>query len=343
MELQTTPTEGPLSVDGAAAALAAAREQSASEPPKQEKAPPPDYEPANVEAEAEAPEAEEVEAATEEDAPEVETEEDTPPAPAIEPPRSWSKEDREVWAKVPREVQEIVAKREADRDKAINVAASQAGQLNAVLRDMDSKYQSLASNLKGDWQRRWGDVDWVRMAREYTPEEYNHYRAQAEQELADLKAAEAESARVAAAARQAFLAEEGKRLAEISPELADPEKGKERRQKTAEYLVKQGFEASILGDISAVELTIAHKAMLWDEAQADAKRKAALPRKVAPIPAGKPVKPSGQGAVSPQRELQGLETKLTKVGKGGSLSAAYDVAAELMAARRAQQQRGQRS
>lgn len=343
MDLQTSPTDGPLSIDGAAGALAAAREQASGEPPKQEKAAPPDYEPANVEAEAEEPEGEEVEAATEEEAPEAEAEEEAPSAaPAIEPPRSWSKEDREAWAKVPREVQEIVAKREADRDKAINVATSQAGQLGAVLRDMNAKYETLASGLKNDWHRRWGDVDWPRMAAEWSPEDYNRTRAQAEQEWADYQAAEAERKRVEVAARQSFLAEETKRLAEISPELADPEKGKERRQKTADYLVKQGFEASILGDISAVELTIAHKAMLWDEAQAEAKRKAALPRKATPQPAAKAIKPSGQGAVSPQRELQGLETKLTKVGKGGSLSAAYDVAAELMAARRAQQQRGQR-
>ena len=82
--------------------------------------------------------------------------------------------------------------------------------------------------------------------------------------------------------------------------------------------------------------------MLWDEAQADAKRKASLPRKTTPQPAAKPVKPTGQGAVSPQRELQGLEARLTKAGRSGSINAAYDAAAELLAARRAQNQRGSR-
>lgn len=343
MDLEAPQTEGPLSVDGAAAALAAAREQAQSEPVKEEKAPPPDYAPPEAEeevavtAETEAEEGEEVEAVGEE-----KEAEEAPELPAIEAPRSWSKEDREVWAKVPREVQEVIAKREADRDRTVNTASSQVGQINAALRDMAGKYEALAGKLQTDWEARWGQVDWVKVAREYTPEEYNAYRAQAEQEWQDWQDAEQARQRSSAAARQTFLAEESKKLAELSPELSDPEKGVERRQKTAEYLVKQGFGQELLGEISALELTIAYKARMWDEAQAEAKRKASLPKKTTPTPAPKGVKPSGQGAVSPQRELQGLETKLTKVGKSGSLSASYDAAAELMAARRAQQQRGQR-
>lgn len=331
---------GSLSLDGAAEAMAAAR--AVGEPVTEQAKP--DYvrpededdkpEQADVEAAGEAAEDDAEPAAAEE---EVEQEPEQEPLPA---PRSWSKADQEAWGKLPRDVQEIVARREADRDKAANQASAIAGQVNAQIRALSDKYDALAAGLKNDWQHKWGNVDWVRAARELSPEEFNAARAEAEQDLANWRAAEAERERVAKAARQSFLAEEWQKLTELSPELSDPEKGGERRAKTADYLVQQGIEPELIGELSARELTIAYKAMLYDAAQAEAKRKAALPKKVTPQTPAKPVKPTGGAAVSPTRELQGLEARLTKAGRGGaSLNDQYDIAAQLMASRREQQQR----
>lgn len=256
----------------------------------------------------------------------------------LPPPASWAKEDHTAWGELTPAAQAVVARREADRDKAMAQAASKAGQAAAEVKTLSEGYEQVkgfmtneVDRAKKAWVERWGNVDWVRAARELDPKEYNAYRVQADEEREQIAAYEAHLERVAEkaakaskSAREAFLAEQSTKLAELSPELADPEKGKERRVKTAEYLVKQGFPAEVLADISAAELTIADKARMWDEAQEAAKKQASLPRKN-PVSTAKPV-PSGSSASAPtpQRNAQLANARLAKLGTIDAFVAALD-------------------
>src|SRR5438105_4945226 len=86
------------------------------------------------EADPDAPEIERELASKEADAesPEKETaaedQETEPEVPAIEPPRSWSKEAHERWSKLDRETQEFLAARDSEDQKAIKRSFNEAAE-----------------------------------------------------------------------------------------------------------------------------------------------------------------------------------------------------------------------
>lgn len=61
--------------------------------------------------------------ASEEAAPAAE--EPEPETPAIEAPESWNKDDRDQWASLPDEAKAIIARRETERDEAVNGSLAQ--------------------------------------------------------------------------------------------------------------------------------------------------------------------------------------------------------------------------
>lgn len=67
------------------------------------------------------------------------TKSDEPEAPAIDPPRSWTKEAKERWAALPRETQEYLAQREEERDRGLNRSQTElAEQRKAVQAERDA-------------------------------------------------------------------------------------------------------------------------------------------------------------------------------------------------------------
>lgn len=315
-EVQTAP-EGPLSIDAAVALLAEPpkeEEQQQEQAPQPEvkaepEAPPPNPEEAPTPEEIAAAEALEAEAEGEEE-PEV----DLPP---IDPPQSWDKEAKEEFKTYPREAQERIAKREVDRDKAIAKAVQQASEASKAIQALSQRTEELASQVLTDFERKWGkgeegNVDWQRLAYEQ-PENYQAYRAQFEAERLAVKQAKTEASQQAELAHRVFLAEQAQKLPDLAPELADPEKGQERRAKAFEFLHEQGFTPEDTQRISALELSIAFDAMRWRESQQKAKEMAAVPRKQ-PLAAPKALGPKAASTPSKGRELQGLETKLTQRG-----------------------------
>lgn len=59
-------------------------------------------------------------APAEESTDQPETEAEQPQDAAIEPPKSWSAEDRAAWAELPRKAQETILRREMDADRALS-------------------------------------------------------------------------------------------------------------------------------------------------------------------------------------------------------------------------------
>lgn len=270
---EPAPARAPLSVDEAAGLLAAEPEGTAEEAAA----------PAGPEANDEA-------------APEGAT------APA-EGPASLSEEDRAWFAAQPDEVRERVLAWEAARNEAAAAAKAEAAKSKAAA---EAEAKALADargeidRLLGEAQRRlgesgWEGIDWARWAAE-DPAAALQGRIRFEQE-------QGEARRLAVAGRaahdqafRAFVAGEETRLAELAPDLAS-DTGK--RGEIATYLAGQGYPAEALRNVSARDVVMARKAMLWDRAEA-ALKAPKLPAQ--PAPASKPVRASAKApAVTPQR------------------------------------------
>lgn len=306
---------GPITLDQFAAELVA--EQAAPEEEEKEPA-----EAADKLDAAEEPE-EELAADAEDDDAEA-PEEEEPPHETVPPPQSWSKEDREVWGSLTPEVQKVVLKREADRDKAIAQTRQQAAELTKQVQTFAQRAEEYAHLGADAFEARWrenteGPINWaIALQTAQNPAEFQEIlkeKAVYEAEKAQLEGAQKRAQEQSQLARTAFLAQEWKALEEIAPELADPKEGKARREKIVSYLSEQGIPAELLPDIGAVELKLAWKAMRFDEMEAKAKAAAKLPRRNPTALPPKAIKASGTGDVSPNRNLQALSQRLTKSGK----------------------------
>lgn len=241
--------------------------------------------------------------------PEGETSDPEPQASAIAAPESWDAEARAKFATLPADLQQLVADRDAEAKRATSRAMTEASEAKkraeteaSGIAQYKAALDQLIPNAQRTFADKWADVDWVRWASE-DPAAAQIGRFQFEQEqgeLARLKAVHQQTEQVQFAK---FLEAEEGRLKEIAPQLADPKEGPAKRKAVAEYLTSQGIQSEALRGVSAVEMSIAHKAMLWDQAQAAAKApKPAATAKPAPAPARPTVKPAAaQPGSSPQR------------------------------------------
>ena len=68
--------------------------------------------------------------------------------PPIDPPRSWSKDAKERWANLPRDVQEVIADREQDRDRELRRAQNKAAEGEKSLTDKLTQAESLRAEYE---------------------------------------------------------------------------------------------------------------------------------------------------------------------------------------------------
>lgn len=295
-------------------------------PPEQEAAAPaPAPEPVAPEPEAEAPEAVEADAEPEL---EIDAEEEAQPLPvAGQPaPAHWSAEDAALWSQLPPQAQQVIVKQETQRQQQIQAVQQEALRNQQALIDLaravEERVPAIVDQYTARW-REWTPEAWARLAQE-DPTQYTQLKAQHDAEYHQAVTAQQARDRMAAMEQQAFLAQQSNLLAQVAPDLADPEKGVERVRGVKEFLVQSGIPQDVLPRISAVEWSLAYDAMryrqLVTKAQAKKATAAAPPRAVPPSPRG--------AAPSPARAVQGLEAKLTKTGS-------VDAAVELLLARQA--------
>lgn len=300
MSESASPESGPLSVEQAVAALMPEPvEPSAPEAPveaAEELAEPQGETSAPEEAEGEAEQPAEVEA----------TETEPEPVVAADPPKYWSQDAKAKFAELSPELQAVVLAQEGPREEAAAKAKADAETVRKAADAELGKVQQLAEQL-GDFlpkaievfQSKWGDApDWVAYAQEFGAAAMTIAKAQHEQDFALLQRTAEATAQAQAQAREQYVRTEFATLAEIAPELADPTKGAERRTEVTKYLVADGIAPQAIKDISAREMRIAHKAMLWDRAQAAGKARPPAP--AAPVSTA-PVRPAAGAAQSPQR------------------------------------------
>ncbi len=227
----------------------------------------------------------------------------------LEAPLYWSRDAKARFAELPPELQAVVLSQEGPREEAAArakaAAAAEVGQVSHLA-------ELLGERLPGwlaAFEDRWGasPPDWVAIAREHGAEAMSVAKAQYEaerQQLADATAAKAEAD---VRSHEAYLRTEFGRLAEIAPHLADPEHGPAERAEVARYLIASGVEPEGLEQISAAELTVAHKALLWDRAQAALRAGA---RFKPPSPSRSPVRPAAGSAQNSQsRTAHGAQAR----------------------------------
>lgn len=218
-------------------------------------------------------------------------------AEPVDAPQWWDAEDKAFWSSLDPKTQEVLAKQEAKREAVLGKAKQEAAEIRKQADEEVKSVRALADGL-GEFvpkavetfNSRWDDVDWLawsqRIQSETDPEvatrdlaAFNSARLAFEEQKAQVQQLTAAQREAEALAHQAFMREQAKELTEIAPELA---KNPETLTAVGNYLVSQGIPADQLKTISAKEAVIAHKAWLYDQAQAKAKAAASISKPTTP-------------------------------------------------------------
>lgn len=312
-----TPENGALTAEQAEALLLAPETQAEIETEAPEAPEEAAAEPQETEGEDQTPE--DAEAQPEEQAEGEEAEAESEPVVAAEPPKYWSKDAKDAFAKLPPDLQAVVLAQEGPREEAAARAKAEATKQAQEAQAELTKVQTLAAALNErlpQWlqtfQSRWGATppDWVAFAQANGTEAMTLAKAQYDAEREQIVQAAQETQRAQLIAHEQFLRTEFATLAEIQPELApdakDPRKGAEVRREVTGWLAEQGIPKEALAQISATEMSLAYDAMRWRKAQAELKA-APKSKPAAPAPRA-PVRPASGQAQSPsQRKAQGVQ------------------------------------
>ena len=294
------PSE-PMSFDAAVASLA-----SAGEPPPEEQAAAPvgdEQQTEDTPAESQAEDAGEPTEATAEG--EQEQTQDEPAGPALDPPALWDDAGKAAFAALPREHQETILAQVGKQASNASKAIEQAAEARKAAEGQASKVTQLADALNGflpkameTFKGRWEGVDWVSVAQQLDPQQYQAVRAQYEAEAQELERVRAATQQADALAYEEHVKKVNTDLPTAAPDLVDPKEGNARLQKVFSFLQGQGYQPDRLKHVTAQDLSLAYDAMRWREAQAGAKT--AL--KPTPKPAAPAVRPTAvQGGNSQQR------------------------------------------
>lgn len=264
-----------------------------------------------------------VEGATDEEAVEPldgaeEGETDPEPVEALEAPAYWSKEAKAKFAALDPDLQAVVLAQEGPREAATAKAKADAAKEVETARQQAQGVQTLAKQLETflpealqTFQQRWGEPDWEATIQQYGAEQAAILRARFDKEQAQLQQLNTQTQTARQQAHQAYMLQQFEVLAtldkELAPDVKDPRKGAEKRQEVSKYLLDRGVAPGAIAQISAEELSMARKAMLWDRAEAARKdppkpaqqQSANQQRKPTPRPGARP---GGSAASSPQSQ-----------------------------------------
>ncbi|MCC6779774.1 MAG: hypothetical protein IT537_24600 [Hyphomicrobiales bacterium] len=276
-----------------------------------------------------------------------------PELPSIEPPRAWTKEDKELFATLPRETQQRVVERERAREadflRRQNDAADKLKGLTAKEQAVEQARQhyeaalpQLLQTLQAQQAGEFADIRTVADVERLAREDWPRYL---QWDLAQKKLAAVQQEMLAGQQRQAQeqqqrFAEFAKRqddlFAEKVPDMADPKKASELQTSARRLLADLGFDDGELsrawnaqGEFSLrdhrVQMLVLD-AMRWRDAQAKARTVTAKP--VPPVQRPGTAQPRGAEQAA---RIQNLEQQLGKARGNNALK----LAAQLTAARRA--------
>lgn len=321
---------GPVSSDQLAGLFAAElAAERGDEPPKAETPTEPEQ-PAEAPPQEEAPadesEPDEGEEEQEETEPEGDAEEH-PADPTLQAPPGMSEADKAEFAKLPRELQTWMHKRVIEQRadysrKAAEIAEqrktyeSAVPQLQQKLQEYDqilSQFTTTQIAPPDPALRNQDPVAYEEALASYVHQKHLQEVAAAEQQKVRSQAEELQRHQV-----QEFQRQEAQALAEMAPELADPEKGAGLRKAVYEYGLKSGYTPDQLTMASARDMVTLWKAQRYDAMQS-AKGKV----KVVPPAAPKAAKPGPAKAVGRPSNLTRAVQNLATNPSRDALAAAY--------------------
>lgn len=300
---------GALSLDSAVELLRTPEEQAQ---PEAQAEPEPAEEENEIPAEAEAePEGEEQQPLEADEA----TEE--PASPAVEPPPFWTQAGKEVFATLPPEVQQEIARNHKAGEAHVNriqqeIAAERKAyaEQQAALEQERAQYQeALLSNFPQPPNPALIDSDPV----EYLRQDAMYKQAVQQWQIAEHQRQQETEKQQAKeqAERQQFEQEQKQELVKLLPEIADPVEGPKLAQAIYAYGQELGYDTEILGEAMARDLVTLDKARRWDAAQAAAKA-----AKTTPLPK---VAAPGVSRSRSERDAEARKATLARLERTGSI------------------------
>lgn len=252
--------------------------------------------------------------APDEDQPiEEEAEDDDPELPPIEPPASWSADEKEAFQALPYDKQQVIANRERARTAEIrrnqNEIAEKQKALEAERAALEQEREQYLSAIPqptppDEALLEEDPMEYLRQQRKYENDLNAHKQAQSE--LAKTHQQKQEQARLQ---YDTWLKGEQEKLAEILPEYMDEVKGPALKKQVAEYAIKNGYTPDQLSMAGASDVNLLYKAMQYDLG-----KKAAAKAKVAPVPKmQKPGTSKSKAEVSAKMREEAVR-KLEKTG-----------------------------
>lgn len=249
---------------------------------------------------------------------------DDEPAPGPSEGETWEIVHNGQQVKLTREEVIRNAQQGFDYTKKTQEVAAQRAEAQAVLQRaamveqmMPHLAQELATVKAFETQlKQYGTVDWVALATN-DPLEYPKYRAQYDQLVTAYQGAAQQYQHKAQAVLQerhnvaAYqLQQEHQTLTERIPEWRDPVKYQTGAQELRQYLIKEGANPVEVDSLtSAVAVSIARKAMLYDKLKEAKASKSKQVRAAAPMP-----KPGAPGSAQADKALQARQ-RLAKSGR----------------------------
>jgi len=215
----------------------------------------------------------------------------------------------------------------AQQEIAQREAQAQA-ERNQAIQNLNNVVNQLAAAVAGEFAdiKTYDDLERVATT---DPDRYNRYviqqgRLQQAQRVQQQVQAQAQQAQ--AQQFQAWQAKEAERLPELIPDLKDPEKAPAVARQLQDYALKNGVTPQMLTTASAAQLAILHKAMSYENYQAEQAKNAkaqaealkAAQQKAANAP---PVqKPGAQRTTSTKDDR--IQSDYRRLRKDGSVESA---------------------
>ncbi len=260
--------------------------------------------------------------------------------PAIEPPVSWTAEAKAQFAKLPPELQTLVATRESEREKYLasqsQKASEETKRHEALMTQIANEraqqaqsFQALQLQLAPELQRFQG-IDWAKLAAE-KPAEWAQQRQAYEDAVnrwnmagQQIQIIQQQQQQETAKKHTDFVNEQRGLLLKAIPEFADPVKGKALRDDLVKHVSE--FTPEEWGQVADHRyLLVARDAMRWRQQEA-ARRTAAI-KKVQPQPSNvRPLRPTVRtgttaGEEAKEQRLGALHDNLRRTGSDRAAAA----------------------
>ena len=202
----------------------------------------------------------------------------------IDPPNSWSRDEKEVFRSLPPEAQAVIVRRESDQNRAFTQKTQELAQhrkaVESTLEALGYERQRYQENLEqlmfvaAPEVQRFQQVDWARLAQEQPAEYVRMQQARDEargrfavlqQQMDGVKAQiQQQEAQNFAVRKQ----QEAQLLVEKLPEFADPDRGPKKIADMKQFLGRHGFQPQEISQaVDHRMLVLVDMAQKWERSQ----------------------------------------------------------------------------